>query len=102
VAWSSAAAWRWRGRAPAVARTGGTLKRDSGGWRDRRVADGVADRWAGMRRGARSSAVGCSARQRGEAIGAALTGGAGSTVRPIRFFKLNQIYFKWIQICPKF
>jgi hypothetical protein len=41
---------------------------------------------------------------RGEAVGAALTGGVGSTVRPIRFsnrIKLNQIDFKRIQICPK-
>jgi hypothetical protein len=42
--------------------------------------------------------------QRGEAVDAALTGGVGSTVRPIRFsnrIKSNQIYFKRIQICPK-
>jgi hypothetical protein len=39
--------------------------------------------------------------QRGVAVGAALSGGVGSTVRPIQFFKPNQIYFKRIQICPK-
>jgi hypothetical protein len=37
-----------------------------------------------------------------EAVGVALIGGAGNTVRPIRFFKPNQIYYKRIQICPKF
>jgi hypothetical protein len=35
--------------------------------------------------GARTLAVGCGAGQRGEAVGPALTGGVGSTVRPIRF-----------------
>jgi hypothetical protein len=35
--------------------------------------------------------AGCGAGQRGEAFGAALTGGVGSTVRPIRF--LNRIKF---------
>jgi hypothetical protein len=33
----------------------------------------------------RSSAVGCGVGQRGEAVGAARTGGVGSTVRLIRF-----------------
>jgi hypothetical protein len=63
----------------------------------------VADRWA--RAGARSSVSGCGAGQHGEAVEAAVTGGVGRTVRPIRFsnrIKLNQIYFKRIQICPKF
>jgi hypothetical protein len=35
---------------------------------------------------------------------AALTSGVGSTVLPdlvLNRFKPNQIYFKWIQICPK-
>jgi hypothetical protein len=43
-------------------------------------------------------------RQRGEGVGAALTGEAGSTVRPIQFskrIKPNPFYFKRIQICPK-
>jgi hypothetical protein len=39
--------------------------------------------------GARSSAAGCDVRQRGEAVGVALTGGACSSVSPIRFS--NQI-----------
>jgi hypothetical protein len=55
------------------------------GRRGRRDADGVADRWAGTRQGARSSMAGCNVRQQGEAVGAALTGGADTTVRPIRF-----------------
>jgi hypothetical protein len=44
----------------------------------------VETRW-----GARSSAAGCGTKQRGEAVGMALIGGAGNTVRPIRFFKPN-------------
>jgi hypothetical protein len=54
----------------------------------------------GRDRGARSSVARCGARQRGEAAGTALTGGAGSTVCPI-WFQTNQFYFKRIQICPK-
>jgi hypothetical protein len=61
------------------------LPRDSGERRGRRDAGGVADRWARTRRGARSSVAQCGEGQRGEAVGAALTGGVGSTVRPIRF-----------------
>jgi hypothetical protein len=62
--------------------------------------NGVANKWAGTRRGPVVSGW----VQRGDAVGAALTGGAGNTVRSIWFsnrIKLNQVYFKRIQICPK-
>jgi hypothetical protein len=95
------AVWHRCGSGPAVARAGGALPRDSVERRGRRDVDGVADRWAEMRRGARSLAAGCGVRQRSEAVGAALTSGAGSIVRPIHFFKPNQISFQRNQICPK-
>jgi hypothetical protein len=83
VAWTSAMAWCRRGSGPTTTRAGDALPRDNGGWRGRRDADDVADRWAGTRRG-RS--------QLGAARGsAALTGGADSTVCPIRFS--NRIKF---------
>jgi hypothetical protein len=47
----------------------------------------------GRDRGARSSAARCGARQRGEAAGTALTGGAGSTVCPI-WFQTESILFQ--------
>jgi hypothetical protein len=69
--WSSAAVWHQCGSGPAAARTGGALPRDSGGRRRRRDVDGVADWWAGTRRGpghqrlgaARGSAMRRSARR---------------------------------------
>jgi hypothetical protein len=76
----------WRRSGPTAACAGDALPRDSGGRWGRHDADSVADRWAGSHGGGGwSLAAGCGARQRGEAVGAALTGGAGSTVRPIRF-----------------
>jgi hypothetical protein len=52
--------------------------------------------------GARSSAAGCSARQRGEVVGAALTGGAGSTVRPIRFSNRINFISNGFKFAPNF
>jgi hypothetical protein len=93
VAWGSDVALG--GSGPATARTSGALPRDSGGRR------GTARLTGGPGRDrARSSVAGCGARQRGEAIGAALTSGAGSTVRPIQFSNRIKL-FKRIQICPK-
>jgi hypothetical protein len=52
--------------------------------------------------GARSSAAECSARQRGEAVGAALTGGAGSTVCPIRFSNRINFISNGFKFAPNF
>jgi hypothetical protein len=52
--------------------------------------------------GARSSVAGCSARQRGEAVGTALTGGAGSTVRLIRFSNRINFISNGFKFAPNF
>jgi hypothetical protein len=62
----------------------------------------VTDRWAGTRRGLRSSMAGCGARQRSEAVGAALTGGAGSIVRPIRFSNRINFISNGFKFAPNF
>jgi hypothetical protein len=62
----------------------------------------VADRWAGTRRGARSSAAGCGTGQRSEAVGAALIGGVGSTVRPIRFSNRIKFISNGFKFAPNF
>jgi hypothetical protein len=49
-----------------------------------------------------SSAAGCGARQRGEAVGAALTGGAGSTVRPICFSNRINFISNGFKFVPNF
>jgi hypothetical protein len=51
MAWSSVVVCHRHGSGPAVVRAGGALLRDSGGWRDRRDAGDVADRWARVRWG---------------------------------------------------
>jgi hypothetical protein len=52
--------------------------------------------------GAWSSATGCGAGQRGEAVGAALTGGVGSTVRPIRFSNRIKFISNGFKFVPNF
>jgi hypothetical protein len=57
---------------------------------EREGEGGLGAAWSSVavwrrRDGARSSVAGCSARQHDEAVGAALTGGTGSTVRLIQF-----------------
>jgi hypothetical protein len=64
--------------------------------------DGVTDRWAGMRRGALSLAARCGVRQRGEAFDAAVTGGAGGTVHPIRFSNRINFISNGFKFAPKF
>jgi hypothetical protein len=84
LAWRGAA-WRRRGNGSATVRAGHALPRDSGERRGRCDA-GRRGRQVGRdAMGARSSAAGCGTGQCGEAVGAALTGGVSSTVRPIRF-----------------
>jgi hypothetical protein len=97
AAWSSAAACPWRGSGPATARAGGTLPlpRDSGGRRGWCDAVDVADRWAGTRRGP-------GHQRRGEAVGAALIGGIGSTVRPIRFSNQIKLISNGFKFAPNF
>jgi hypothetical protein len=56
--------------------------------------------WGAM--GAGSSASGCSVRQRGEAVGTALTGGVGSTVRPIRFSNRIKFISNGFKFAPNF
>jgi hypothetical protein len=95
-------AWQRRGSGPATARAGGALPSDSGGRRGRRDVEAMADRWAGTRRGAQSSVAGRDARQRGEVVGATLTGGAGSTVRPIRFSNRIKFISNGFEVSPNF
>jgi hypothetical protein len=83
------------GSGPAVARAGGTLPRDSGGRRGRGQV-GLDET------GVRSSVAGCGARQRGERGGAALTSGADSTVRPIRFSNRIKFISNGFEFAPNF
>jgi hypothetical protein len=88
------AAWRQNGRERggpwarrgAALRCGvGALPRDTGGRRGQRDGGPVISGWV----------------RRGEAVGAALTGGGRQHSVPDSVFKPNQIDFKRIQICPK-
>jgi hypothetical protein len=72
--------------------------RGSGGRRGRCDAVDVANRWAGPRRGPIASGW----VRRGEAVGAALTGGVGSTVRPIRFSNRIKLISNGFKFAPNF
>jgi hypothetical protein len=76
----------WRG-----VRAGGALPRDSGERRGRRDAGRRGLQVGRDATGGRLSALRCGAGQHGEAVGAALTGGVGNTMRPIQFS--NRIKF---------
>jgi hypothetical protein len=52
--------------------------------------------------GARSSVAGCGTGQRGEAVGAMLTGGVGSTVHPIRFSNRIKFISNRFKFAPNF
>jgi hypothetical protein len=54
------------------------------------------------RDGGRSLAAGCGMGQRGEAVGAALAGGVGSTVRPIRFSNRIKFISNGFKFAPNF
>jgi hypothetical protein len=69
----------------ATVHVGGVFPRDSGERRGRGDAGRCGRQVGRSTTGARSSAARCGAWQRGEVVGAALTGGVGSTVRPIQF-----------------
>jgi hypothetical protein len=68
----------------------------NGGW------VGAADRWAGTRRGPGRQRLGAVQGSVVRRVGAALTGGAGSTVRPIRFSNWIKFISNGFKFAPNF
>jgi hypothetical protein len=94
AAWSIVAAWCQHGSGPATVENGGVgATVENGGVSATRID--VADRWTGTLRGPDHQRL-------GEVVGAALTGGVSSTVRPIQFSNRIKFISNGFKFAPNF